>query len=119
MTTSLRIPGYENPVWRFLQGRGELTDSEGRATSLGEAIVHIRPEDYPLIIEGQTPTEVPGPLAHWVILDDKFLSIDAVSLTREQLLSAAYQLIEGDGGNRLEPNLNKIKEILKTAGYLA
>ena len=112
MPTTLIIPTYENPVWRFLRGTGELKFPDGRVTSLGEAIVHIKPGEYPLKVAGKTVTEVPGSGMAWED-SGRFLSIDSISLTRDQLLMAAYQLIAEDGEKRLEPNLNKVKEILK------
>jgi hypothetical protein len=52
------IPGYMEPVFRFLRGTGELTlePGHGRAFTLWEALVHFDDDDYPLWVGGRTFT---------------------------------------------------------------
>lgn len=48
------VPPYESPVWRFLQGRGEITiGADGPATTLWEYLLHGRPDWFPLYLEGR------------------------------------------------------------------
>jgi len=49
------IPSYENPVWRFLQGRGEvnLQTEDGPATTIFEYLIHSKPNEYPLWLAGE------------------------------------------------------------------
>ena len=47
------VPSYESPVWRFLQGRGEITiGADGPATTLWEYLLHGEPEWFPLYLDG-------------------------------------------------------------------
>lgn len=49
------VPSYESPVHRFFQGIGELTlGVDGPAFTLWEALVHLREDQYPLFISGQS-----------------------------------------------------------------
>jgi hypothetical protein len=49
------IPSYENPKWRFLQGRGEITigSGNGPATTLWEFLLHTEDSGYPFFLEGE------------------------------------------------------------------
>ena len=51
-------PSYENPQWRFLQGRGELlaNNQEGGAFNLFEA-AEFPDKDFPLYIYGRQYTK--------------------------------------------------------------
>lgn len=51
--TIATIPGYSDPVFRFLAGRGELAVSEGGAFTLWEALVHFTDENYPIWLSGR------------------------------------------------------------------
>ncbi len=43
------IPAYEDPVFRFLEGRGELKEIKtGKAFTIWEALAHFKEEQYPL-----------------------------------------------------------------------
>ena len=56
--TIAMIPSYEDPVFRFFQGRGELKMAErGEAFTLWEAIVYFKKEDYPLQIGTELYTQ--------------------------------------------------------------
>ncbi len=47
------IPGYESPVYRFLEGRGEITiGMNGPATTLWEFLLHSTDSHYPIYIQG-------------------------------------------------------------------
>jgi len=47
------IPGYESPIFRFLQGRGEIhIGNDGPATTLWEFLIHSKDSDYPLFLDG-------------------------------------------------------------------
>ena len=49
------IPSWEDPIFRFLGGLGELTlnNEEGQAFSLWEALVYFKDDDYPLEVNGR------------------------------------------------------------------
>ncbi|MCL4350036.1 MAG: hypothetical protein M1414_07150 [Candidatus Thermoplasmatota archaeon] len=49
------IPSWEDPVFRFLVGRGELllNNSEGQAFTIWEALLHFKDEEYPLVVRGK------------------------------------------------------------------
>jgi hypothetical protein len=49
------VPIYENPVYRFLQGFGEvnLNDSAGPATTIFEFLIHAKDSQYPFWLGGR------------------------------------------------------------------
>jgi hypothetical protein len=46
------VPSWEDPVFRFLQGRSELKDEQGRTFSLAEAALHISENRFPIWVDG-------------------------------------------------------------------
>lgn len=49
------IPTYESPKYRFLDGVGEikLGTAEGPATTLWEALLYLKNDEYPISLEGE------------------------------------------------------------------
>lgn len=92
--TIAKVPGYEDPVFRFFQGRGELNRvSNGGAFTLWEAVLYLKDDEYPL-------------------------QIGSNLYTKDYVLYEAWNLYLG-GGEYLakkwvgEENAKKIKRMLK------
>lgn len=93
VSTFVIVPAYENPIFKFFQGRGELTlKKNGAAFSLWEAIIHFRDEDYPLGIDGKL-------------------------YTKNELLSYAFEILIGGYDPTTIYKIELIKKSLKDAGY--
>ena len=56
--TVVFVPGYMEPVFRFLRGTGELRSRpDGSAFTLWEKLLHLSDGDYPLWVGGRTFTQ--------------------------------------------------------------
>jgi hypothetical protein len=56
VVTLAQTSPWENPLHRFLKGEGEATLLAGGTFTLWEALIHFRPEQYPLRIDNRTLT---------------------------------------------------------------
>jgi hypothetical protein len=79
------IPNYESPVWRFLNGSGEITiGKNGPATTIFEFILHNKNDKYPLFLDGkcynkddlllyiaQLLPHIPDEIDNWVGKEDR------------------------------------------------
>lgn len=79
------IPPWEDPIFRFLRGRGELTSKNGTFT-LYELLCHHPEDDFPLLVNGKV-------------------------FSRDELLSwATYNLKSETGGTF--PSVDQIKNMV-------
>lgn len=95
MPTFAEVPSYEDPVYRFLLGRGELkVISDGRAFNIWNALSYLKDADYPLIVGGRS-------------FDRATLLSEAAKLLEERDFSPARM---GTGPNELDRIISECVE---------
>jgi hypothetical protein len=109
----LYVPVYEHPIFRFLRGTGELKvgPGDGPATSLGELILNIGPEMFPVLVSIYIPefrsTDPLEALGRRLRIDPP------IELSREQVLLAAWEILEGGGELGFGVKGSEVREVIR------